>query len=295
MECQNAENQGDEDSEAQVQKPLLPKQKILDKNITSYHSIATPDPSTALHDVASKPSNGGGRLFGFFLTILAGISFTAMSTMIKLLPRESSWQILFLRSLLQSLCMLPLMLCARTGMFGSGDFKIQWRVVVSGALGAFLLLAAIQAMTRIPLGDCTAIFFCSPSFTMIFSLLILKEPCGIWRLLIATCALVGVLFVCRPPGLFPDALFATGEQLRQTPASTNSVGLLWAFSLPVLGALMDILTRQACCIHFSVFVVWCGLAGLCISIGGLIYEGVLPYQDWLLEQWLLGLGVSLVK
>ena len=99
MECQNAENQGDKDSEAQVQKPLLPKQKIMDKNITSYHSIATPDPSTALHDVASKPSNGGGRLLGFILTILAGISFTAMSTMIKLLPRESSWQILFLRSL----------------------------------------------------------------------------------------------------------------------------------------------------------------------------------------------------
>ena len=143
MEYQNAENQGDEDSEAQVQKPLLPKQKIMDKNIASYQSIATPDPSTALHDVASKPSNDGGRFFGFILTILAGISFTAMSTMIKLLPRESSWQILFLRSLLQSLCMLPLMLRARTGLFGSGDFKIQWRVVVSGALGAFLLLAAI--------------------------------------------------------------------------------------------------------------------------------------------------------
>ena len=128
MECQNVESQGGEDS----QKPLLPKQKIMD-NIANYHSIATPDPSTALHDVASKPSNGGGRLFGFIVTILAGISFTTMSTMIKLLPRESSWQILFLRSLLQSLCMLPLMLRARTGMFGSRDFKIQWRVVVSGA------------------------------------------------------------------------------------------------------------------------------------------------------------------
>ena len=262
MECQNAENQGDEDSEAQVQKPLLPRQKIMDKNIASYHSIAPPDPSTDLHEFASKPSDGGGGLFGFILTILAGISFTAMSTMIKLLPRESSWQILFLRSLLQSLCMLPLMLRARTGMFGSGDFKIQWRVVVSGALGAFLLLAAIQAMTRIPLGDCTAIFFCSPSFTMIFSLFILKEPCGIWRLMIATCALVGVLFVCRPPGLLPDALFATGEQLRQTPASTNPVGLLWAFSLPVLGALMDILTRQVL-FHISTLIFeLCSFSGV---------------------------------
>ena len=65
MECQNAENQGDEDSEAQVQKPLLPKQKIMDKNIASYHSIAPPDPSRALHEFASMPSDGGGRLFGF--------------------------------------------------------------------------------------------------------------------------------------------------------------------------------------------------------------------------------------
>ena len=33
MECQNAENQDDEDFEAQAQKPLIPKQKLTDKNI----------------------------------------------------------------------------------------------------------------------------------------------------------------------------------------------------------------------------------------------------------------------
>jgi len=281
----------DEDLEAQFE-PLLARQRNLENHSTSYESIASISQESSSDGGSTEPSCRQ-KILGFTLTILAGLSFTTMNAMVKKLPLGSSWQILFLRCLIQGLCMLPLVIRSGAGIFGSEDVKIRWRVVISGGMGAFLLLAVFEAVSRIPLGDCTAIFFCSPGVTMIFSLFILREHCGIWRVLVATTSLAGVVVVCRPPGLFPVNPGPNGDESGGENDRINPVGLVWAFSTPIVGALMDILTRQASHVHFSVFVLWFGLAGLCVSTGGLMSAGVLPYQNWDTRDWLLGFGASL--
>ena len=45
-------------------------------------------------------------------------------------------------------------------------------------------LTFIKAVSILPLGDATAIFFSSPAFTMVLSTIILKDHCGIFRTLI---------------------------------------------------------------------------------------------------------------
>ena len=128
---------------------------------------------------------------------------------------------------LQMQLMLPLVIRADSGFYGSEDWStrldcvcvpkwnhflrarpcltslFRWRVVAQGAMGGFLLLSVMQAVSRwtniplimfryvalshllhynsaiiflcrLPLGDSTAIFFSSPAITMILSFFLLK-------------------------------------------------------------------------------------------------------------------------
>merc|ERR1719474_231692 len=63
----------------------------------------------------------------------------------------------------------------------------------------------IQDIFRLPLGDSTAIMFSEPAFTMTLSLIILRDHCGLWRVLVAITTIVGVVIVSRPPALFPQS------------------------------------------------------------------------------------------
>merc|ERR1711884_243562 len=119
--------------------------------------------------------------------------------MVKYLPDVNSWQLLFVRCLLQILAMIPIMISTGSHPFGTPDFATRWRVAAQGILGGFLLLAIFQAVSSLPLGDATAIFFSSPAFTMILSFFILRDHCGLIRVLISLTLLVGVVVLSRPP------------------------------------------------------------------------------------------------
>ena len=54
---------------------------------------------------------------------------------------------------------------------------------------------------RLPVGDAATIIFCSPIFVMIFSHVILREHCGIFRFLVIGLLLIGVVLIARPPFL----------------------------------------------------------------------------------------------
>ena len=141
---------------------------------------------------------------------------------------EYIMDILFTTTLfMQMQLMLPLVIRADSGFYGSEDWStrldcvcvpkwnhflrarpcltslFRWRVVAQGAMGGFLLLSVMQAVSRwtniplimfryvpsshilqtysaiiflcrLPLGDSTAIFFSSPAITMILSFFLLK-------------------------------------------------------------------------------------------------------------------------
>ena len=87
--------------------------------------------------------------------------------MVKYIPDVNSWQLLFVRCVSQLLSMLPIIICGKHHILGTPDFATRWRVAAQGVLGGFLLLGIFEAVARLPLGDCTAIFFSAPAFTMV--------------------------------------------------------------------------------------------------------------------------------
>ena len=153
-----------------------------------------------------------------------------------------------------------------------------------------------------PLGDCTAIFFSAPAFTMILSCFILRDHCGVWRIIVAISLLTGVVVLARPESLFKSD---------QTETEYDMVGLLSALSVPCLSALIVIITRQvsplhlsniplssfrqAKHVHYSVLVFWFGVGGLVVSLIGMFAIDDKPiFRDWDHRMCVLSIMVALV-
>jgi len=230
--------------------------------------------------------------------------------MIKYIPEVNSWQLLLVRCLAQLATMVPIMLLGKHNIFGTPDFATRWRLVAQGGLGGFLLLGIFVAVARMPLGDCTAIFFSSPAFTMVLSCIILKDHCGVWRCLVAITLLTGVLILSRPPALFPPTPAIANHTTR---AHTNDVhgpdpdlsdnneggydlvGVLASLAVPTLSAWIVIITRQAKHVHYSVLVFWFGVGGLVVSLVGMfLRDSEHMIQTWSIKEWMLSFMVALV-
>jgi len=282
-------------------RPLLAEQRRDVERRLSYSSLSDLSPAISNEDI-SEGTDVRSLLVGGATTAFAGLCFTSANTMVKLLPPGSSYDILLLRSLIQMQLMLPLVIRADKGFYGAEDWQTKLRVVGQGALGGFLLLSVMQAVSRLPLGDSTAIFFSSPAVTMILSFFLLKDHCGLWRIAVAGLGITGVVVVARPPGLFPPevpvtALIAdfTGFHLMESsPPEQDFTGILWALAVPIISATINIITRQAKHVHYSVFVFWFALSGLIVSVSGLCWDMHDPFQHWTPMHWVFGMVASFV-
>ena len=87
--------------------------------------------------------------------------------MVKYIPDVNSWQLLFVRCVSQLVTMVPIMVLGKHHILGTPDWATRWRLAAQGILGGLLLLGIFEAVARLPLGDCTAIFFSAPAFTMV--------------------------------------------------------------------------------------------------------------------------------
>ena len=167
---------------------------------------------------------------------------------------------LLVRCLGQSLGMLPLTWWYEVSLLGTPDLPTRWRLCAQGVVGGAFLLCIFESVQRLPIGDCTAIFFSTPAVTLILSAVILRDHCGLYRTLIGTCLVAGVVIISRPPALFSDSsLPATsntsitsnctveeeeGEEKEDNmKESYDLIGLGFALAVPVLGAWIAIITR----------------------------------------------------
>ena len=167
---------------------------------------------------------------------------------------------LLVRCLGQSLGMLPLTWWYDVSLLGTPDIPTRWRLCAQGVVGGTFLLCIFEAVQRLPIGDCTAIFFSTPAVTLILSALILRDHCGLYRTLIGTCLVSGVVIISRPPALFSDTSPAIsntsstsnrsveeeeeGESEGTMKESYDMIGLGFALAVPVLGAWIAIITRS---------------------------------------------------
>ena len=142
----------------------------------------------------------------------------------------SSWQMLLLRNLVILVLVIPVMIWSRVSPLGPQDTLTRRRLGLQAVTANILVLCYYEAMMRLPLGDAGAIMFSSPVFTMVMSVFMLRERCGLYRLLISLVLVAGVVVVSRPPAIFGDP----GADLK-VKQSADVIGVLAA----VLGALLS--------------------------------------------------------
>lgn len=240
---------------------------------------------------------------GYCLAIVAGICFTSSNVMVKFLPRVSSWELLLVRCVLQIIAMTPLIILTKSNILGTPDFATRWRVVSQGVLGGVLLLGIFQAVSALPLGDATAIFFSSPAFTMVLSTCLLRDHCGLFRTFIAISLLGGVVILSRPPAIFPPspAIFVNSsiQVDKAYQGEYNFVGIASAVLVPILSAWIVIITRQAKHVHYSVLVFWFAIGGLIVALVGIFFlehedNSHKFFQDWTVGEWMLSFCVATI-
>ena len=151
------------------------------------------------------------------------------------------------------------------------------RIVLQGIGGGLLLLFIYMAIQRVPLGNSSAIFFCTPVFTFVFAVCMLGERMGLYRVMISLLMLAGVCLITRPPFIFgPDHPRGGHHGLED---SFNVLGYVLAFMVPVMSAVVSIVTRQLKHIHPSVLMLWFGFGGLAVALGGMLAVSSFDFTD----------------
>ena len=156
------------------------------------------------------------------------------------------------------------------------------RIALQGIGGGLLLLFIYMAIQRVPLGNGSAIFFCTPVFTFVFAVCMLGERMGLYRVMISLFMLAGVALITRPPFIFgPDTVPSHGEHHGDNDLedSFNVLGYVLAFMVPVMSAVVSIVTRQLKHVHPSVLMLWFGFGGLAVATGGMLAVSSFDFTD----------------
>lgn len=256
-----------------------------------------PKPSHPHSINIDEPAPKSYVCLGYTFSIIAGFCFTSCNVGIKFAGisiEVSSWQMLFVRCLSQLIIMVPIMWWTKSNIFGTPDFATRWRIAAQGIVGGFLLLSIFEAVQRLPIGDCTAIFFSNPACTLVLSVFLLKDHCGLYRTFIGGILIAGVVVISRPPAFFyPDQATApqNGTSDENSPVMKEPydlVGLGFALAVPIISAWIAIITREARHVHYSVLVFWFAVGGLIISIIGMFGIDTDPlFTNWTATTWIL--------
>ena len=137
-------------------------------------------------------------VLGIFLVVFAGCTFTGANVIQKVVceGKLNLWSLFLIRGMTQMPVMGSAVLWTKTSFLGPKETRYQ--MFLQGFCGGLLLLAIFVAIQHVPLGNASAIFFCTPVATFIFAVPLLKEPLKGYRLMIITFMLSGVALMTRP-------------------------------------------------------------------------------------------------
>ncbi|EUC48618.1 hypothetical protein COCMIDRAFT_2485 [Bipolaris oryzae ATCC 44560] len=149
------------------------------------------------------------RNFGLFLVFLAQTCGSVMNIAAKLLANDPSikfhaLQIIFIRMLCTSIICSIYSWYKGIPDFPFGQRGIRWLLVLRGTAGFLGLFGLYYSLSWLEIADATVITFIVPTTTAIVCFLWLREPFTWKEALCSLIAFTGVLFVARPPWLFPQ-------------------------------------------------------------------------------------------
>eukprot|EP00088_Acartia_fossae_P008244 TRINITY_DN13925_c0_g1_i1.p1 TRINITY_DN13925_c0_g1~~TRINITY_DN13925_c0_g1_i1.p1 ORF type:complete len:486 (+),score=101.79 TRINITY_DN13925_c0_g1_i1:36-1493(+) len=223
-----------------------------------------------------------GRSLGLLLAFVSGVIMTAYSSMLKMLVEMDSTQVVVIRGFLQLTIMGCIALYKQFSFIGARERFVPFTLFLVALTGGLRLLFLFIAAERLPIGDFTTIMFSSPVFVMLLSICILKERCGIFRVIAGVTLLVGVLLIAKPP-----IIWGQGEEEYD----------LLGYSLNCLACLMSalglVLTKKiAKQVEKIVILFYLGVASVILGLVGLFTFGE-PANPPLWE-WGMSVGIGLL-
>ena len=147
------------------------------------------------------------EVIGILLVVTAGLIFTASNVIQNIYIKELDFFfVLLIRAILQLIVTDVDMKYHQLDVFGGETGRIpRTKIIAQGFLGGLLLLCIFHSVTTIPLGNASAIFFLTPTFTFFFGQFMLGEPCKLLRVFIGILMTTGACLISRPTFMFaPD-------------------------------------------------------------------------------------------
>ncbi|ETS74528.1 hypothetical protein PFICI_14394 [Pestalotiopsis fici W106-1] len=166
-------------------------------------------------EALDQPPNAWERLgqfynrnLGLFLVFLAEVFASLMTTTTRLLEtgfttKFHALQIIFVRMLATAILGSLYMWIKKVPDFPLGNPQIRGLLVLRGFAGFIGLFCSYYSLSYLNLSDSTVISFIVPTLTAFMCFVVLKEPFTVQEALAGVIAFIGVLFIARPPFIFP--------------------------------------------------------------------------------------------
>ncbi|KAI0175351.1 DUF6 domain protein [Pestalotiopsis sp. NC0098] len=210
-------------SSSEVANPSERRASGLDSNVptgsSSSSHMAEPSRNAVSGDEArdslDRPSSAWQRLgqfyernFGLFLVFLAEVFASLMTMTTRLLEtgfdtKFHALQIIFVRMLATAILGSLYMWIKKVPDFPLGNPQIRGLLVLRGFAGFIGLFCSYYSLSYLNISDATVISFIVPTLTAFMCFVVLKEPFTVQEALAGILAFIGVLFIARPPFLFP--------------------------------------------------------------------------------------------
>lgn len=214
---------------------------------------------------------------GLTLALVSGLIFTTSSFLIKFFKVDAV-EAVTVRSVLQTVVM-ALVVKLNGFKFWPNEPHVTNTVrvwlVVQGLLGGIMVMSGFVSVTLIPLGDALTLFFSSPVFTSVFSHIVLGHRLKIWKSFFIVVLICGVIFVVRPPMIFPPSHTFHSRRRRFTHDITqpHDATYFLGAGLALMGAILAgvysvIISGPLRDIKASVSIFYVGLMTFFIAIFG---------------------------
>jgi len=246
----------------------------------SFVSVASSFRSPRLNDFKMPENEMFTRSLGLLLAFISGVLMTAYSSMIKLLRDMDSMQVVVIRGVMQLVIMGAIAKYKKLSFRGTTETKIAICLFFVAFTGGLRLLFIFTSFSRLPLGDSTTILFSSPVIVMVLSIFILKENCGIFRMVAATTLISGVVLIAKPP-----IVFGSDQE------TYDALGYSLVLSACVMSALGIVLTKFISKkVEKLIILFYLGVASSMCGAIGLFTFGHPSVPE--LDEWILAVTIG---
>lgn len=177
-------------------KSLMPS--VSEKNHQETHGQEKFD---AKCDTEEDPDDSQlKRILGVIFAMSSCIFFAISSLLVKLLHEIPPQEVVFFRSLVQVIFLLPPLIYSDVPV--TGNTRNLTLLCIRGVAGTLALCCQFYAFQRMPLADATVIVFSSPVFTGVLAHFLLEEKWSWFDALATLLCFSGVVLIARPTFLF---------------------------------------------------------------------------------------------